>query len=143
MKAGTLGFGVLINLFKGNKETISALREAIGQKIVSITLEGRWDDEVSDLIRIVLDGGKTLRVWDAGQSCCESRYIVCDADLPSYVGQTIREFRQGEYETSQGDYDDHNTQAFLIDTTEGTIDFVTHVEHNGYYGGFSIEASIS
>ena len=36
----------------------------------------------------------------------------------------------------------HECQSLLIDTSEGVIDFVTHVEHNGYYGGFSIQAKL-
>jgi hypothetical protein len=153
MDTARLGMGVMINmLFGDGRETADALSASVGQIITDIKImlpDGEDDnydrDRHTDEIVITLGNGKTLRVWDSGQSCCESRYITSDADLTSYIGQTIRDFRQGEYKTTieSESGEEHDVQNFLIDTTEGTIDFVTHVEHNGYYGGFSIAASLS
>ena len=131
-----LGMGVMIQMLGGNKETVDAFQASVGETIESVVLE-------DDTIKVALRNGKVLVVTDTGQSCCERRWIDTDADLPSYSGKAIRGFRRSEYQNKEeAECDVHDFQSFLIDTTEGTIDFVTHVDHNGYYGGFSITASL-
>lgn len=88
-------------------------------------------------------GGGALRVWDNGQSCCESRYMTTDDDLPSFVGAKVVSLEAVEgpdipYEEES--YGDVHEQMFVkLETTAGTITLVTHNEHNGYYGGFDVE----
>ena len=128
----SLGMGMLF----GSGDTKMALEGAIGHTINGVKLE---DDEIV----VGLNNGSTLKLWDGGQSCCESRYITTDADLPSYVGKTIRGFELRDYDVKDEDeYNVHDAQALVILTSEGNIDFVTHVEHNGYYGGFAVNASL-
>lgn len=149
-KEANLGMGVMINmLFGDGRKTNEALMEAIGRTITSVEikdLDSKEDREREENQHIVigLDNGKKLIIFDSGQSCCESRYITTDADLPSYIGKSIMGFRQGEYKGVEDDHgESHDCQSLLIDTSEGVIDFVTHVEHNGYYGGFSIQAKLT
>lgn len=92
-------------------------------------------------ISIVFEDGSRLIIKDDGQDCCEHRYITTDCTLTDFVGATIRNIRIEEGPTTESSYEVHNTQFLKIDTTNGTLDFVTHNEHNGYYGGFSIVAT--
>lgn len=128
------GFSVMLNDLSNKPAlTIEALKATIDREIKSIRLTPENE------IIFELENG-TLTITDNGQSCCESRYITTDSDLPSYIGKKIVDFRLEPYVTGDGDYDLHDTQVFKINTTEGVIDFVTHVEHNGYYGGFALNA---
>lgn len=131
-----LGMGVMINMLAGNSETYAAVKASIGETIKSVELK-------DDQIVIELENGSTLRLWDDGQSCCESRFITTDADLPSYKGDKIVDFETRELPSVEKDYDYHEQQTLLIKTDKGQIDFVTHVQHNGYYGGFYVKASLS
>lgn len=96
---------------------------------------------------IQLKTGK-LVITDGGQNCCESRYITCDDDLPSYVGAKIvgMDVVPGPDVEIEADEDgwvssDVHEQMFVkIETTEGTLTLTTHNEHNGYYGGFAVVA---
>jgi hypothetical protein len=142
--------GVMINMLSGSGATYtsSAVGATEGKVIKSISLEPRGADEDrydgSDSIVIEVEDGTKVVFRDHGQSCCESRYVTTDADLPSYVGKKIIEYElrdmPGSGDEDSSDY--HDVQAFVIHTDEGNIDFVTHVEHNGYYGGFSIQGVI-
>lgn len=95
-----------------------------------------------DVLCVRLPSG-TLRVWDNGQSCCESRYMTTDDDLPSFVGAKVvgLEAVEGPDIPYEGEsYGEVHEQMFVkLETTAGTITLVTHNEHNGYYGGFDVE----
>lgn len=143
MKKSQDGLTVMIdNLFGDKAGTINALQSAVNHTISDIKLEDNMN------IKITLDTGDILVITDEGQSCCEQRYITCDADLPTYVGKKILNFRQDEYRASDEEQensewgDAHEIQNLIIVTDEGNIDFVTHVVHNGYYGGFVIRARL-
>jgi hypothetical protein len=133
-----LGMGVMINMLAGNESTVHIIKSTIGKTIRDIML-------YDDAIHLTVEGEdgevERIKLWDDGQSCCESRYMTCDADLPSYVGQKILDYELRDMPDGSADYDYHEQQALVIRTTEGNIDFVTHVEHNGYYGGWSIKAA--
>lgn len=126
-------------MLSGNEDTVEALRGSVGHTISGIKLD---EGPQGELILIGLNNGKTLTVSDQGQSCCESRYITTDADLPYYIGATIIDFELRDMPSIEKDFEFHDAQAFVISTSAGVIDFVTHVEHNGYYGGFSISANL-
>ena len=88
---------------------------------------------------IQLKTGK-LVITDEGQNCCESRYITCDDDLPSYVGAKIVGMDVVPGPDVETEYDTHEQMFVKIETTEGTLTLTTHNEHNGYYGGFAVVA---
>lgn len=116
--------------------------------------ESLWNDKLQDqvlesidligdnVIRIKVDGA-TYDIWDNGQSCCEHRYITTDDDITSFTGGTLEGVVQGEYRSVEPDPDkwveDHNASFLRIYTSKGVIVFETHVEHNGYYGGFNVQ----
>lgn len=104
-----------------------------GPLIKSATME---DDEV--ILRF--DVG-TLRLRDCGQSCCETRYMSTDDDLQSLVGQrfvcwTVKDVPDLEND----DYNVHEIAFLELQTDQGFVTIANHNEHNGYYGGFSIQA---
>jgi len=105
-----------------------------GKQIESI----KFDE---DRIVISFTDGKGIMIYDDdGQSCCETRYIHTDVTDLSYYNNTIL----NDIDVVDGPdidndyYSVHETQFLYIHTSLGVIDFVTHNEHNGYYGGFDI-----
>jgi hypothetical protein len=98
--------------------------------------------DVNDVLRIAFDDGSTLHIWDAGQDCCEARYMSTDDDLSSLIGGHLVDVdvRDGDVGT-YGD-DSHETAFVKVITDQATITLVTHNEHNGYYGGFGLAAQV-
>lgn len=128
-----LGIGAMIGDLSGNKETIDALLPTLGKEISVVTLK-------EDVLGIAFSDDTVIRVWDNGQSCCELRYMRTDDDLAQYVGAKLEgmELRSApNIPDERGE--DHEVQFLVIRTTKGNITFSSHVEHNGYYGGFSIQ----
>ena len=130
-----LGFGVMINALSGNREAVAAVQAAMGKTITALSL-------TDDQLRFEFEDGSRLRLWDNGQSCCESRYMQTDDDLPYYIGAKFvgAEVRDGG--STEGEYGDtHEIQFLVVTTDRGTFSMASHNEHNGYYGGFWITAS--
>ena len=100
-----------------------------GQKIVRVKM-------VSHELHLTLDNGKTLVMEDAGQSCCEHRYMSCDDDLNDLVGGFLLGIAVEYGNDPSDDYDIHEEQFLKIQATTGSITVVNHNGHNGYYGGF-------
>lgn len=128
--------GVMINMLSGNKETVDALKQAWGNRILSLTLK-------DDTINVLLVGGDNLTLWDDGQSCCESRYITTSDNLEDFNGATLKDVELRDAPNQEGDYDAHEVQFLVLVTSKGNVTFETHNIHNGYYGGFSVQARIS
>lgn len=130
------GIGVMLNQLTGEHiRSASALKDAMGKQITSLSLS-----EDSQL-RIKFSDGTGLRIWDDGQSCCESRYTRTDDDLSAFVGANLLDVavRDGGG-TGEEDGDYHDIQFLVLSTDRGDITFSSHNEHNGYYGGFSLSA---
>ena len=131
------GLGVLINRLRGNQESAKTCLEAIGKKIVALSL-----GEDDDALHFVFEDGSKIKIFDNGQSCCESRYMRTDDNLSDFVGSV---FMGGEIADAPDDpdrkYNDesHEVQFLHITTSTGVFTLSSHNEHNGYYGGFSIE----
>jgi hypothetical protein len=135
MNMSQLGFSVMINMLAGNRESVAAVQAALGKTITSVAL-------VDDALKFDFEDGSRLTLKDDGQSCCESRYMRTDDDLPYYVGARFlgAEVRDGG--TTESEYGDTHEIEFLVITTDrGTFSMANHNQHNGYYGGFSITAS--
>lgn len=132
-----LGLGVMINqLFGDPSMTANAVRACLGKEIESVTLGE--DNE----LRFALKGVGELALRDDGQSCCESRYMRTDDDLPYYAGATLLGIEVADG-PSIDDGEAHDTQFLKVTTSKGAFTVVSHVEHNGYYGGFSINATLT
>ena len=130
-----LGVGVMISELSDNSESVEAVKAAIGKTIKSIALK---DNKVG----LVFSDDSGVVIWDDGQSCCEERYITTDDKLEDYVGAELKsaEVRDAPNVTDGDEYDEHEVQFLVLETSKGNITFETHNIHNGYYGGFYIKA---
>ena len=125
------GIGVMIsNLWGGNRGDL--LAAAYGKAIKRVVLE-------NDELRFVMQDDTTFALFDDGQSCCESRYMVCDDDLTAFVGATLTSVELGQASSEDGKYgDSHEIQFLDVKTSVGVFSVASHNEHNGCYGGFAL-----
>lgn len=134
-----LGIGVIIQMLGGaHEETARAVQNALGKRIAYVMLH-------EDILLLMFADGTALRFWDGGQSCCESRWMTCD-DAPEfdrYIGSTFigADIAEGGESTDEASSYANETQFLNVRTTKGVIQAVTHNSHNGYYGGFLVQAS--
>jgi hypothetical protein len=134
MSKSDFGFGVLIGMTSGNKETVDAFNSCIGKEITEID----FNDS-----RLILNFGEVqLQISDEGQDCCETRYMHTDDDLQSFVGTRLISGEILDAPNVDHEYDVHEQQFLHIKTNEGVFTIETHNIHNGCYGGFWICASI-
>lgn len=132
-----LGLEVMISRLAGNASTVEAVQKSLGKTITQVELK-------DDVLRLTSEDGSVLSLWDDRQSCCESRWMSCDADLPYYVGAVLQDvsIESAEIPAPEGS-DVYDAQFLHVHTSKGILDAVTHLNHNGYYGDFSITASLS
>lgn len=125
------GLGVMIHHLAGGSE--HAPSAYTGQTILAAEMDEYY-------LTLQLSGGKTIQIWDDGQSCCENRYMSTDDDIQSLVGHKLMrvEAKSGPDIEDGDDYDVHETCFVEIGTDDGFITLVNHNEHNGYYGGFGL-----
>jgi hypothetical protein len=116
--------------------TKEAATAAVGHRISSIELRG-------DKLRIGLDDGRTLELYDGAQGCCEHRFMTTDDELDYFIGAGLLDIdlRPGASESSTVD-DFEDTEFLDIRTSRGVFTMVNHNHHNGYYGGFDITARL-
>ena len=110
-----------------------------GEVIENITI---FTEGNIDILCIKLECGLQVEVCDNGQSCCEHRYMNCDDNLSSLVGEEFRSIKLGESSHTDHDYDVTDIQFLKFQTNKDSITIANYNEHNGYYGGFSIESEI-
>ncbi len=69
--------------------------------------------------------------------------MTCDDDLAYVAGATFLAVAlvEGPIEKDEAG-ETHEVQFIKLATSKGVITISSHNENNGYYGGFSIEASI-
>lgn len=134
----TPGLGVMIQALGGNEETVKAHNLAVGRVIQSVALEPK--DGAKNLV-LTFSDGSTLTATDDGQSCCESRYMTCDDDLTSFVGDELVGLSLEDGPDVGSEYDYHEQQFLKVQTSRGSFTVANHNEHNGYYGGFWITLS--
>jgi hypothetical protein len=124
-------------MLSSNKESIRAFKQAIGKTIVDLGIK-------ENKLVFTFDTGLKMALYDNGQSCCEHRYMHTDDKLSDFIGATFQdaEVRAGGRNEIE-EYEDVLDSEFLIITTsKGQFTIVNYNEHNGYYGGFAIEAKI-
>jgi len=127
------GMGVILGMLGGNEETVNSIKASIGKTITKAELEG-------DNLCLRFSDGKSLRLWDDGQSCCEHRYMVTDDDLSLFHDCVFTDIELKEAPSVPDEYGEHEVQFLDIKTSIGSFQMATHNEHNGYYGGFWIVA---
>lgn len=136
------GMSVMIRQLFGttNKKAIDPA-ELKGQIIKSIELNETADP--NELKITFLDGG-ILTLSDQGQSCCELRYMRTDDNVKDFEDSELLGIaleNAPDPVKGEDDYGDHEIQFLRISTSKGVLVLSNHNEHNGYYGGFALEAS--
>lgn len=91
---------------------------------------------------IGLTSGFQIFIEDAGQDCCESRYLHTSDDLSNLIGETLVSIRISEVEYRCDRGEDHEVAFLTVSTKRDAVVVETHNEHNGYYGGFSVHATV-
>ena len=133
---GQLGMGVLLGMLGGNADSVAAFTGAVGKTIAAVTL---GED---DALHFVFDDGSKVKLYDDGQSCCESRYMRTDDNLAEFVGAKLLGAAIKEAPSIEDEYDEHEVQFLEVQTDRGVFTMASHNEHNGYYGGFLIRAAV-
>lgn len=131
-----LGIGAMIGYLGGNEETVKAIQSSVNKKMKRVFLE-------DDVLIFHMDDGSILRLFDDGQSCCESRYMKTDDNLDEYSGSVLLGFELKNGPDIETEYDVHDVQFLDVKTDKGTFQMASHNEHNGYYGGFWIVAKLT
>lgn len=94
-----------------------------------------------DGLRITFTDKTTLEISDAGQSCCETRYMRTDDDMAMHIGATLTGVQVKEAADVNPCHGDLHEVVFMeVLTSNGHVTFSNHNEHNGYYGGFLLSA---
>jgi hypothetical protein len=124
------GIGSMLHYLGGGSEHDP--KEYYGQKIMSAVIS---DDR---LCLGLSPSGKTIEIWDNGQSCCEHRYMTTDDDVNSLVGHELVRIESKQAPDVQDEYGEHEQVFVEVGTDKGFITIVNHNEHNGYYGGFGL-----
>jgi hypothetical protein len=109
----------------------------IGKVIESLKIE---NDELCFTFE---NDTQPIKLYDAGQCCCESRYMHTDDDLEYYIGAKLQgaEIADGP-EEEDGKWGETKESQFLkVETSKGVFTVVNYNEHNGYYGGFAVECA--
>lgn len=125
----------ILNMFDGNAKSVVIFNGAIGKTIAAISLGN------DDALHFVFDDGSKMQMFDAGQSCCEVRYMRTDDDLDYYVGSKIVGATIKEAPSITGPWVEHDVEFLEVQTDKGVFTMASHNEHNGYYGGFCIRAA--
>jgi hypothetical protein len=135
------GFCVMLHQLTCDKSSIEAVEWMLHKPIKAVMVDAGANDG-NGCLRFEFDGG-AVDLYDAGQSCCESRYMKCDDDLAQFAGAEVVSVEVRDGPTEKAEYDqDHETCFLHVNTNRGTIVACCHNEHNGYYGGFALEASL-
>lgn len=130
-----LGFSVMLNMLMGGDRGASKLQASLNKKIAKLELQSGDPDR----LYFEFEDGENMSLRDDGQSCCEHRYMTTDDDLPHYVGAELLGIEVADGPDAEDEYGECHEQQFLrINTSKGVLVVVTHNEHNGYYGGFSL-----
>jgi len=112
---------------------------------VNKTITDLFLDPKDDALYFALNDGTTMRLADEERSCCESRYMTLDGtDLSYYIGAKLLDADVKSAPNQENEYGDvHEVQFLHIYTSKGVFTLSSHNEHNGYYGGFAIRATLT
>lgn len=120
-----------------------SLKSVLGKIITSIEIINNKRVFQSGNILVIMFGDNLgINIYDTGQNCCEERYMNTDDKLSEFVGGTLikAELRNGG--TAIGNGWEKESQFLLVTTSKGVFTVVNYNEHNGYYAGMSIEATL-
>ena len=128
-----LGLGVMIQMLGGYNGG-DVLAKAADKTIGAVVLED------NALVFTMADGYR-FKLYDGGQSCCESRWMHTDDDLPYFSGSTLLNIEvKGGPTEKEGWGGAKESQFLVVTTSKGSFTMVNYNNHNGYYGGFYLKA---
>ena len=133
------GLGVMVKAISvGDEDTRQAILSSFNKTITNAVI-------IEDNLYINFDDNIALRVWDGGQSCCEHRYMTCDDNLEEYSGTKLInvQAKPATYTVDEEWGNSYETMFLEFETTNGVFTIVNHNSHNGYYGGFWVEAEVT
>ncbi len=133
-----LGIGVMLKYLAGNEESVKAFSGGVNKEIAELKLE---DNE----LRFTFSDGYKIKLFDDGQSCCESRYMTTDDSLQDFIGSILLDAEISEapdVESEDNDDAAHEVEFLKVKTSKGVFTMESHNEHNGYYGGFDVCAAV-
>ena len=130
---GQLGIGAMLGRLGGNRESVEAIQSVLNKTIKSVRV-----DEEMNALRFEFEDGTKFKIFDDGQSCCESRYMRTDDILTEFAGAIFQNAELKDAPNITDEYGDHEVQFLEIQTDKGVFTCSNHNEHNGYYGGFWI-----
>lgn len=128
---GQLGIGAMLGRLGGNEESVKAITSVLNKTIKYVKV-----DEEMNALRFEFKDGTKFKIFDDGQSCCESRYMRTDDDLTQFSGAIFIGAELKDAPNIEDEYGDHEVQFLEIQTDKGVFTCSNHNEHNGYYGGF-------
>lgn len=106
-------------------------------------VELRRDPSKIDALIIQFTNGMSLYIEDTGQNCCEVRSMTCDDDLEGLAGSRLLRIETRHGGWGHSDVESTDEMAFvLIQFSTYAITLTSHNEHNGYYGGFDLRATL-
>lgn len=129
------GIGVMLSYLGGNSDSVKAFQGAVNKEIAALKLE-------NEELHFTFTDGYKMKLFDDGQSCCESRYMRTDDDLQSFVGSVLLDAETAEAPSIEDEYGEHEVEFLKVKTSKGVFTIQIHNEHNGYYGGFAIRAAV-
>jgi hypothetical protein len=83
------GFGVMIGMLGGNRETVEAHNAAMGKTIFKAEM-------IDNRFRLHFNDETGIIFYDDGQSCCECRYMHTDDNLESFANSIFIEAELAE-----------------------------------------------
>ncbi len=124
-----IGVGAMLHyLLGGSKHSAS---EFYGRTICGAEI-------IDNRLRLKLDGGQQIEIWDDGQSCCESRWMSTDDNLQTLIGHKLTRIEAKDAPDLSDEYGTHEQVFVEVGTDKGFVTLANHNEHNGYYGGFGL-----
>jgi hypothetical protein len=129
------GLGVMIKMLLGNSASAKVVKAALG-KTISVVRLGE-----DDALHFEFEDGSKMKLDDQGKSCCETRYMRTDDNLGEFAGSVLTNIELKDAPDIDDGGEVHEVQFLVVTTSKGTFTLSSHNEHNGYYGGFAIEAS--
>lgn len=126
-----LGVGAMLHHLGGGSE--NSVEKYKGRMIMEA-----YFNEKDNAFEITFNDNLKIIITDEGQSCCESRYMTCDDDTKFMTGAKLLDIIVKKIDEKEEDYDCHEIAFLEVQTDKGSATFCTHVEHNGYYGGFGL-----
>ena len=116
-------------------EMIEIPATLIGKSITALRLK-------DEILEFAFGDKLRFEISDDEQLCCERRYMHTDDDLPYYVGAKILSIEVRDVPNEPDEFEEHEVQFLIVNTSKGAFTVETHNEHNGYHGGFDIRTKI-